>query len=516
MRDTRHLWLRHNVYYLRLAIPPALREHFRSGSGKPKDKIVEPLGTGDLRQAQALRNQRLVYWASVFQRIRSGGALSSEEIAEEARRVYVWTVAKMKEAEPVDAGLLRTVDQALEDREIQHGVGRDIAQIATARGVTIEPKTDTWRQLGRALIQAMCAAKGLPLPAALVINTANVLGEVKTETALLPYLPQSVPPGDELFSEALAAHLADLERAEIAPATLAGYRKQGDAFVSFSKDAFITKITRAMASDFLDHLVKERGIANQTVNQYAALLAAVIECARRRGRFESSNPFANQKRKAIIESHQPFTAEELSRLFASAKFETKPTKYGTQSALPWAAAIAAYSGCRREEIAQLRVQDLRKIDGIWCFDITPEAGRLKNRSAKRVVPVHSQLITAGLLKYHAALPRDASRLFPGLPARASKGGKVGAALGEVFESWRKSVGLTRPHLTFHSFRHGVASTLERAGVPETDAARALGHKLAGMSFGTYSAAGPGLIRLRDIIEKIGYPGFRLAPPPGRR
>jgi hypothetical protein len=188
MADTRHLWRRHNLYCLRLAIPPALRQHFRSASGKPKDKIVESLNTGDLRQAQILRNQRVAYWDAVFARIRSGAALSPAEIAEEARRVYAWTVAGLKEGPPVDQQIELAAMQALEDREIQH-VAQDIAQIAKQRGVTIEPKSDVWRQLGRALIQAMCAAKNLPLPAA-IVNVQNVQHELGSkETALPAFVP---------------------------------------------------------------------------------------------------------------------------------------------------------------------------------------------------------------------------------------------------------------------------------------------------------------------------------------
>src|SRR5438046_1204357 len=96
MPDTLHLWRRHNVYYLRLAIPPALRQHFPSATGKPRDKIVEPLGTGDLRQAQALRNQRVAYWERVFARLRSGVAMLPDEIAEVAKQVYDRTAAEMK------------------------------------------------------------------------------------------------------------------------------------------------------------------------------------------------------------------------------------------------------------------------------------------------------------------------------------------------------------------------------------------------------------------------------------
>jgi integrase len=513
MSDLRHLWKRHNRYYLRLAIPPALRKHFvsKDGKGKPRDKIIEPL-SGDLRQAQALRTQRLAYWQAVFERVRTGAPLSAAEIAEESRRAYADTIARSKTLPPVDDIELKAM-QAMEDREIERSVGPVIAGIAVERGVTIEPKTDTWRALGRALVQAMATAKGLPLPAALA-NVTNVRRELEAETeAPISFAPQSAPADGELFSEALAAHLSDLERSGAARATLTDYRKEGEAFIAFAKDVPIASIKRAQVSDFLDHLAKG-GASNRTINKYSGLLAAVIDCAVRRGRFDEdkNNPFRDQQRKVETNHYEAFTVEELISLFAKVSFETKPKRYDARSALPWAMAIAAYTGARLEEIAQLRRIDLCKIDGGWCFGITPEAsvsGRLKNAASHRLVPVHSKLIELGLLKYHAALPRDADRLFPNLPKRVSKGGKFGPAIGESLEWKRLRQETVRPGLNFHSFRHTVTTTLDGVGVSETDAARVVGHAVEGVTFGTYSWRGPGLVRLRDIVEKITYPGLSV-------
>jgi len=66
-----------------------------------------------------------------------------------------------------------------------------------------------------------------------------------------------------------------------------------------------------------------------------------------------------------------------------------------------------------------------------------------------------------------------------------------------------ALGLKREGLCFHSFRHTVAGKLEQASVSQTDAARVLGHAIAGMSYGVYSN-GPGLKRLAGIIEEIRY------------
>ena len=41
------------------------------------------------------------------------------------------------------------------------------------------------------------------------------------------------------------------------------------------------------------------------------------------------------------------------------------------------------------------------------------------------------------------------------------------------------------------------------------AARVLGHAVRGMSYGTYSQAGPGLKRVAAVVEDIKYEGLRI-------
>ena len=69
--------------------------------------------------------------------------------------------------------------------------------------------------------------------------------------------------------------------------------------------------------------------------------------------------------------------------------------------------------------------------------------------------------------------------------------------------------LKRDGLCLHSFRHNVSNSLDVAGVPQSDAARVLGHAVSGMSYGTYSQAGPGLKRVAAVVEMIAYDGLRL-------
>ena len=174
--------------------------------------------------------------------------------------------------------------------------------------------------------------------------------------------------------------------------------------------------------------------------------------------------------------------------------------------------IAAYTGMRLKEIAQLSAADIRDQGAngatVTVIDIHNGANNaLKNAASTRLVPIHSELVRAGLPRYRDSLPKDGP-LFPGLERRASKGNKIGAHVGELFRDKLVSLGLKRDRLCFHSFRHTVAGRLEAAAVSQTDAARVLGHTIPGMSYGVYSS-GPGLKRLAAVVEAIEYPGLKL-------
>jgi integrase len=211
-------------------------------------------------------------------------------------------------------------------------------------------------------------------------------------------------------------------------------------------------------------------------------------------------------------SYQPFTVAELQKLFDALPRETKPKRHTPETALPWVALMALYTGMRLEEIAQLTTADVREETAngarVWCIDVHNGGdNKLKNDSSARLIPVHSALVHLGLLDYVKAL--KAGPLFPGLTRRESKGGKVGARVGELFRKKLVALDLKRDGLCFHSFRHTVAGALDAAAVPQSDAARVLGHAVSGMSYGVYSQAGPGLKRVAAVVEQIQYEGLRL-------
>jgi integrase len=462
-----YLWQRGRQWYLRLSIPVPLRPHFRSSTGKPLVHIVEPLGSS-LELARLEHDRRVPRYRKLFARLHAGEQLTPEQIKQEL-----------------------SVSAAEFDR-----VRRETA---AAMHQFMQGPPQMPREL---LVQTPLFPRG-PDP----YREARNLG-----------LADAVAPasGGETISRAAEAWIKELTSdPKEAPraTTLDGHRLRVRAFVDKCGDLPLAGVTRAIASDFLDGL----DVSRRTRNNYAQTLKCVFKSAGRRGRFsnaEEDNPFGDQRSKVVAgSSYVPFEMNELQTLFGALRRDTAPAKHSPETALPWAALIALYSGARLEEIAQLSTADIREeaANGatVWVIDIhNGGANKLKNETSARLIPVHSALVRAGLLDYVKALPR-AGALFPGLTRRASKGGKVGARLGELFRKRLVALGLKREGLCFHSFRHTVAGRLDAAGVPQSDAARVLGHAVAGMSYGTYSQAGPGLKRVAAVVEQIIYEGLRL-------
>lgn len=113
------------------------------------------------------------------------------------------------------------------------------------------------------------------------------------------------------------------------------------------------------------------------------------------------NPFDDlkpKKERRPDQERKVFDDEDIRALFIP---EDSRTKVGYPSRL-WIPLISTYSGMRLEEIAQLDPSDIQTVDGILCFDINNSGGKkLKNLSANRVVPIHSNLLAKGFLEFVA-------------------------------------------------------------------------------------------------------------------
>jgi integrase len=546
--DLRHLWNRglgrdsRQNWYLKLPIPKPLRKHFPlTKSGNEQIAVIDSLDTGDLAVARRKRDELVVRYRHIFDRLQAGETLSPDQIKASvaldlnalADRYKAKVVAGAFTSPLTDTSLERQLEiQELHDDPSYlplpnfDDLTGEVEKAAKSVGLSLPLDAASYNEIREALelgrrnarreIIAKMAEQEIIAKMAELDELAKLTGDKPPAAApVIERVPVVVPPvvSTETMGQAADAWFDDMQRdpsAAVRQTTLDGHRSRVRAFVEHCGNVPLASVTRSAAADFLTKVASgER--ANRTTNQYATTLASVFKSARKRGRFTGENPFEDQKRKAGGESYSPFEITELQTLFESFKFEIAP-KHSPESALPWVSLIAAYTGMRLEEVCQLAVTDIREQQAngatVTVIDIHNGGNNaLKNAASARLVPIHSELVRAGLLRYRDSLPKDGP-LFPGLQRRASKGGKIGARVGELFRDRLESLGLKRDRLCFHSFRHTVGGRLDTAAVSQTDAARVLGHTIPGMSFGIYST-GPGLKRLAAVVEEITYPGLKI-------
>jgi integrase len=252
-----------------------------------------------------------------------------------------------------------------------------------------------------------------------------------------------------------------------------------------SKQKF-PKMSALEASRYADVNDIEK-ISKTTVNGHIGRLSTLLKYAVRED-YLGKNPAEELRIRtegSKKEARHPFSNEQLEQIFNSPLYTgcqndglgyAKPGNSKPKRGKFWVPLIGLFTGMRLNEICQLEVSDIEKLDGVDVILIRKEGEgddkKLKTRSAKRAVPIHPELKKMGLLK-HVKKMKDKGkvRLFPDL----SKG-KTGY-YSDPFEKWfgrfQDKAGAKTKKTSFHSFRHTFRDRLREANVNQ-DAVRALG------------------------------------------
>ena len=216
----------------------------------------------------------------------------------------------------------------------------------------------------------------------------------------------------------LDAWWTERKAAGLKPSTHESYRATMLAFTAFLKHDDPARVTPEDVVGFKDHRLATpspktgKPLSAKTVRDSdLTALRAIFEWAVANRRM-ASNP-AKEVRLRLGKPRKlrdkGFTDAE-AKAILKATLEREPGKAWreTAAARRWVPWLAAYTGARVGELAQLRKQDLRQDGPHWLITITPEAGTVKTNEA-RVVPVHPHLIEQGFVAFVQAAP--AGHLF---------------------------------------------------------------------------------------------------------
>ena len=291
-----------------------------------------------------------------------------------------------------------------------------------------------------------------------------------------------------------------LTQKTIKPKQVLQYRrsvKKLEAHLSKTSAGAVELVTRRVAGGFVQSLVEEQ-THPRTINKYVSALSSYWKWLRAKGYVET-NVWLEQAVPNPVKTRatepRPFTEDEMLTLL-----------HGDAPVLLMdVMLVAALSGMRIEEVARVKVGDLK--DG--CFDVHVS----KTKAGERMVPVHSGLNE--VIKRRSLGKADDQYLFDELPEiDPLKAGERSGMVSKQFMRYRRRLdvddhleGARQSRVTFHSFRRWFITQAEMAGVGQNVIASVVGHARQGMTLGTYSG-GPGFDLMRACVEQVKLPMTR--------
>jgi len=244
-------------------------------------------------------------------------------------------------------------------------------------------------------------------------------------------------------------------------------------------------------------------IAN--VNAYLNKFSGVLNWAVEEGYLDKSPakglrlPDPVKKR----DKRRPFSIEQLRRIFYSPLYTgciddvygyAKVGDARPRRARFWIPVIALFSGMRMNEICQLKVGDIRTLDGVQCFVVIEDGDkRVKTAASERAIPIHQELIRIGLMSF-VEEQRAAGQVDLFHELSPGPHGYRSTNFSKWFSRFLVNIGAAEPLTCFHSFRHCFRDALRDSRI-DREVSLALGGWTTG-------AAGSG-------IDGIYGAGFRV-------
>jgi integrase len=403
-------------------------------------------------------------------------------------------------------------------------ISATVDQLLAEHGIELDPDSIEYKKMCREFLKAM-----------------NPFFEELKQRAMGDYpiqepKPSHTPAVSEIkkakpsvnISEGIRRYVADNEMNWTAKSK-SEYQTSLQLMIDIIGDISIQSVDREMARGFLENyqkLPKNRNrvvrYRDKTIAQLLALdipeedLQAISNIAKnvdrietffkyaiQEGHYVGSNPFTDLPMRRGTQYHgDPYSHEELKAVFNSDFYLQDRFRHSYQF---WTPMIALFHGMRQNEIAQLYLDDIIKMeDGTWVFDLNANTTdkKLKNQSAKRVVPIHEFLLNdLNLLGVCDRLrKRGAERLFPEL---RYTGDGYGKNVSKWYnERYRESVGIDK---TFHNLRDTFATHLVHKGVPESQFKRVFGHATGQDTLNRHYVGDYAPKRLYDdVISKVSW------------
>ena len=232
-------------------------------------------------------------------------------------------------------------------------------------------------------------------------------------------------------------------------------------FLEFLKrnDVELRLIKSRIVNDYVRYS-REKNVAEGTFRSEIWILSKVFKFAKNQEYLESEvNPFKDVEIIGFKEKvgRDTFTEEMLENIIKAIEEDNNMLQL---------VIISYYTGMRISEVVSAK---FISINDVLCFDVATEGG--KTKAAKRIIPIHSELLKWLSKKYDFNL--DTQLNFNGKTANA-----IGKKFGRIKTKVLNKLNVSKEeqiHYVHHSFRHGFATMILEKGFDEIEFADLTGH-----------------------------------------
>jgi len=446
-------------YWFRKRVPDDLRNLL----GKREERFS--LGTRDPAEAKRLHALKLAEVEERWSNLRNGKRpLSADDVAQHAAAIgqHLW---RQVQADPykqlqwdVEIGaslwsarkgeLYVDVRQPLPAADQKRLDQQSVCYWLVDRhfeGKGLSPPAEDRERLARAVT--------LEVQRVVQHREATLRGKQEVGVGDFELLQQRAPAAPLTFEKMIEGWLREKKPYE---KTLYSWRRVMNELSSFLDHDDARRVTADDLVKWKEELLAKGRAAKTIRDSKLAPVRAIFQWAvdnRKLDPNPASRISINLKRRPE-DGRRGYTDDEAKIILRAARAEKESHKRW----VPW---VCAYTGARIAEICQLRSEDIKRIDDIWCIAFAAEAGSLKNVNSERAVPLHPALQDEGFLKFVDSARKGP--LFTDLaPDRFGSRGGTGT---KILSRWIRSLGVTDKRISpNHSWRHRLKTLGRRNGL----------------------------------------------------
>jgi integrase len=523
-------------YCFRLRVPPDLID--RIG----KTELKYSLRTASRRKAKKQAGAISKQIKALFRELRQGTIMTKTEINEIVKEYVEWVRDGIEKdystsRRVLDPDTYQTHLDALEfyqtdlKEELAYHDRKSVYNIVDGflkeRGIPIDRDSDTYQMLAHEILKAKIHLLEYEIEQAKTgglndgINFAAQA--VKAKNEILASSTQGKPqvPSSVLSPESTSASFSKVAQAywdEMKPSwkirTVPENRTFHNKLLEFiGPDRMIHSVEIETGRRYKEMLSKittnrKKKMSTARVDMYLGYASSVFRWAIRNKYFFGENPFTGlqygkKHRKKAQKQRKIFKEHDLKLMFVDSK-EYGQDKWGkaSHSHFFWIPLLGLFTGARLEELGQLYVEDVKKIDGVWCININESRPDQSVKTGEeRIVPLHDFLVeTLSFIEYVKSLP-PTGRVFPQLKP-------VNDRYTHGFSMWfgkfKTRCGIKDNKKVFHSFRHTVQTQLALNDVPDFLISQLVGHTNEGQTTGRYIKDFDPKPLKEKVINKLDY------------